>query len=284
MLLNAACQNIFWSFPIKPSWSLVLISSTKLVSHSLSAEQLQDVSQRVSCFSLGKRLFMFTVQDLKNKMNTFCFKGRFLRQRKLRMYVACCLLVQRFLSIKQTVTWVWTGSSPRPVSVAGAKGNRQDTYLSKPSPSGRNNRVTVLRYALIQTHKKAIVAVWLDGFSTHTHTFVIRWCSVQWRVPVSIRRSVLWKNEWRCLSDRVGGKRRKRGRRESLIAGCTVIQELRNVFEKHISDLWEKVTTVDKTWRGEAPKPTIQGKMLDMRVSLVKSFPAGFKLGDMWGC
>lgn len=46
-------------------------------------------------------------------------------------------------------------------------------------------------------------------------------------------------DEWRCLSDREGEKkeRRRRGKWEYLIAGCTAIQEASNVSEKHISDL-----------------------------------------------
>jgi len=47
-------------------------------------------------------------------------------------------------------------------------------------------------------------------------------------------------NEWKCLSDMQGQKRRKRnggGKVGNLIAGCTVIQEVRNVSDKQIFDL-----------------------------------------------
>lgn len=46
-------------------------------------------------------------------------------------------------------------------------------------------------------------------------------------------------DEWRYLSDREGEKkeRRRRGRWEYLIAGCTAIQEASNVSEKDISYL-----------------------------------------------
>lgn len=46
-------------------------------------------------------------------------------------------------------------------------------------------------------------------------------------------------DEWRCLSDmqRKEEREKEEGRWEYLIAGCIVIQETRNVSDKHISDL-----------------------------------------------
>lgn len=52
-------------------------------------------------------------------------------------------------------------------------------------------------------------------------------------------------------------REKEEGRWENLIAGCTVIQEARNVSDKHISDLLSGGKPADR--QQEAPRPAIQG-------------------------
>ena len=62
-----------------------------------------------------------------------------------------------------------------------------------------------------------------------------------------------------CLTWRKRKEEREReeGRWEYLIAGCIVIQEARNVPDKHISDLLSGWRPADR--QQEAPRPAIQG-------------------------